>query len=119
MSSSSAAATETPRARAQRLYKSYIDNPIEAFGGKPQALDNLKRKIMLNADYNKIIDVHMKDADLDLKFVEEHIKAEDRDKVYTAIADATLATLDGGKRKSRKSSKSRKSKKSKRKSRKN
>jgi hypothetical protein len=121
MSSSSAAATETPRARAQRLYKSYIDNPVEAFGGKLQAIDNLKgeiRKILLNPYISKIIDVHMKDTDLDLEFVETQIKPEHKDKVYSAIADATLKVYEGGKRKSRKS-KSRKSKKSKRKSRKN
>ena len=123
MISSSAAATETPRARAQRLYKSYMDNPIEACGGEPQALGNLKgeiRKIILSPYLSKIIDIHMKDTDLDLEFVETQIKPEHKDKVYSAIADATLNVYKGGKRKSRKS-KSRKSKKSKKskKSRKN
>jgi hypothetical protein len=121
MSSSSAAAAETPQARAQRLYKSYVETNPESFGGKLQAADNLKRKIIIHPLLKKIIDVHMKGTDLDLEFVEEHIKPEDRDKVYTAIADATLVPLGGGKRKNSKNSKSRrrKSKISKRKSRKN
>ena len=121
MSSTSAAATETLQARAQRLCKNYVETNPEAFGGKSQALDNLKseiKKILLIPYIGKIIDIHMKDTDLD--FVEKQIKPEDRDKVYTAIAEATL-TLGGGKRKSRKSRRSRrrKSKTSKRKFRKN
>jgi hypothetical protein len=121
MSSTSAAALkETPQARAQRLYKDYINNPVESYGGASQALDNLNGKIILGPYLKAIIKVHIKKDDLTLSFVESQIKPEDRDKVYTAIGDATL-TLGGGKRKSRKSSKSRrrKSKTSKRKSRKN
>jgi len=124
MSSSSAAATETPKAKAKRLYEFYVETYPEPFGGPAQAPESLipiiKKATSLSEELKTIIEKNIS-SDYTLSFVEEKIPEKDRNTVYNAIIDATLVPLGGGRRKSRKSSKSRrrKSKTSKRKSRKN